>query len=75
MLTFTNEEAHSLVAEKLGPSAAAELGPLDFFPFPELETAVKEDVEFLKRSAAVPDDVPITGWVYEVETGKVRQIV
>ncbi|KAI1203939.1 beta carbonic anhydrase clade D [Nemania serpens] len=75
MLTFTNDDAHALVKQNLGPSAAAELGPLDFLPFPELETAVKEDVEFLKRSATVPDDVPITGWVYEVETGKVRQVV
>ncbi|KAI0099902.1 beta carbonic anhydrase clade D [Nemania sp. FL0031] len=75
MLTFTNDDAHALVKEKLGPTAAAELATLDFLPFPELDTAVKEDVEFLKRSATVPDDVAVSGWVYEVETGKVRQVV
>ncbi|KAJ8127248.1 hypothetical protein O1611_g6389 [Lasiodiplodia mahajangana] len=75
MLTFTNDDAHALVKEKLGPTAAAELATLDFLPFPELDTAVKEDVEFLKKSATVPDDVAISGWVYEVETGKVRQVV
>ncbi|KAI1130575.1 beta carbonic anhydrase clade D [Nemania abortiva] len=63
------------IKQKLGPTAAAELATLDFLPFPELDAAVKEDVEFLKRSATVPDDVAISGWVYEVETGKVRQVV
>ncbi|GAP87290.1 putative carbonate dehydratase [Rosellinia necatrix] len=75
MLTFTNDDAHALVRQNLGPAAAAELGPLDFLPFPVLDDAVRDDVEFLKRSATVPEDVPITGWVYEVETGKVRQVV
>lgn len=75
MLTFTNDDAHALVKKNLGPAAAAELGTLDFLPFNDLEAAVKEDVGFLKRSATVPEDVKITGWVYEVETGKVRQIV
>ncbi|KAI0203749.1 beta carbonic anhydrase clade D [Astrocystis sublimbata] len=75
MLTFTNDDARALVKENLGPAAAAELSTLDYLPFPELDTAVKEDVEFLKRTTTVPDDVPITGWVYEVETGKVRQVV
>ncbi|KAJ3564505.1 hypothetical protein NPX13_g7820 [Xylaria arbuscula] len=75
MLTFTNDDAHALVKQNLGPTAAAELGPLDFLTFTDLEAAVQEDVGFLKRSATVPEDVKITGWVYEVETGKVRQVV
>lgn len=75
MLTFTNDDAHGLVKQNLGPAALAELGTLDFLPFPELDGAVREDVEFLKKSATVPEDVPVTGWVYEVETGKVRQVV
>ncbi|KAI8624683.1 carbonate dehydratase [Xylariaceae sp. FL1651] len=75
MLTFNNEEAHALVKEKLGPGASAELATLDFLPFSDLETAVKADVELLKKTNTVPDDVMISGWVYEVETGKVRQVV
>ncbi|KAI0120777.1 carbonate dehydratase [Hypoxylon sp. NC0597] len=75
MLTFSNEDAHNLVKKNLGPSAAAEIATLDFLPFSNLEDAVREDVEYLKRSATVPDDVTISGWIYEVETGKVRQVV
>jgi len=44
-------------------------------PFPELEEAVKRDVGFLKGSKLIPDSVKISGWVYEVETGKVRSVV
>ncbi|KAK6957180.1 hypothetical protein Daesc_002466 [Daldinia eschscholtzii] len=75
MLTFSNEDAHGLVKKNLGPSAAAEIATLDFLPIKNLDDAVKGDVEYLKRSAAVPEDVIISGWVYEVETGKVRRIV
>ncbi|KAI0395751.1 beta carbonic anhydrase clade D [Xylariaceae sp. FL0594] len=75
MLTFTNEDAHSIVKKNLGEAAAAEIATLDFLPFPELEAAVKDDVEILKKSATVSHDVKISGWVYEVETGKVRQVV
>lgn len=74
MLTFSNEDAHKLVAEKLGGTAAAEIATLDFLPFAHLDLAVREDLAFLKKQAAVPEDVKISGWVYEVETGKVRQI-
>jgi carbonic anhydrase len=48
---------------------------LDFLPFPEIETAVKDDVSFLKSSKLVPDSVTISGWVYEVETGKTRRVL
>ncbi|KAI0972629.1 carbonate dehydratase [Xylaria arbuscula] len=75
MLTFTNEDAHGLVKQNLGPTAAAELATLDFLPFSDLDAAVKEEVQFLQKSATVPEDVKISGWVYEVETGKARQVV
>ncbi|KAK3297279.1 carbonic anhydrase [Chaetomium fimeti] len=77
MLTFKNEDAYGLVEQRLGPAATAELKEknLDFLPFPELEAAVLQDVEFLKASKLVPESVTISGWVYEVETGKTRRVV
>ncbi|KAL8775072.1 MAG: hypothetical protein Q9209_000551 [Squamulea sp. 1 TL-2023] len=75
MLTFKNEDAHAVVETQLGPDAKHELAGLDFQPFPHLEDGVKDDVEFLKSSKAIPDSVTISGWVYEVETGRVRQVV
>lgn len=75
MLTFANEDAHGLVAERLGATAAAEIATLDFLPFSSLDDALHQDIDFLKRQSAVPKDVAITGWIYEVETGKARQVV
>ncbi len=75
MLTFSNTDAQAAVAQKLGPTAAAELATLDFLPFPDLDQAVRDDVEFLRARSAVPDHVALSGWFYEVETGKVRKVV
>jgi carbonic anhydrase len=77
MLTFKNEDATGIVKKNLGEEAAAELGAFkgDFLPFPDLDGAVKDDIEFLKGSKLIPEKVKVSGWVYEVETGKVRSVV
>ncbi|WWC70561.1 uncharacterized protein I206_104512 [Kwoniella pini CBS 10737] len=77
MLTFENKDAYSVVDNNLGGQASKELKDLklDFLPFPDLEAAVGDDIDYLKRSSLVPEDVPVSGWVYEVETGKVRRVV
>ncbi|MCJ1278455.1 hypothetical protein MMC21_006272 [Puttea exsequens] len=75
MLTFSNEAAHAVVEKNLGSDAEQELSGLDFQPFPDLEKGVEDDVKFLKASKAIPNSITITGWVYEIETGKVRKIV
>ncbi|KAK4034231.1 carbonic anhydrase [Parachaetomium inaequale] len=77
MLTFKNEDAYQVVGKQLGQAALDELTEkkLDFLPFPELEKAVVEDVEFLRASKLVAESVVISGWVYEVETGKTRRVV
>ena len=40
-----------------------------------LEQAVKDDVQWLKSSEYVPDDIKVSGWIYQVETGKVQEVV
>jgi carbonic anhydrase len=44
-------------------------------PFSDLEKAVRDDVAFLKANKLIPDEFPVSGWVYEVETGKTRRVV
>lgn len=74
MLTFRNEDAHKVIEANLGQDGATELAGLDFLPFPDLDDAVRDDVAYLQGSKAVADGVTISGWVYEVETGKVRAV-
>lgn len=59
------------------PEAALELKAkkFDFLPFPELEQAVRDDIEFIRGSKLVPSQVVLSGWIYEVETGKTRRVV
>jgi len=77
MLTFKNEDAQGLVKQNLGDEAVGELKAFggEFLPFAQLEEAVRDDVSFLKGSKLIPEKVAISGWVYEVETGKVRSVV
>ena len=75
MLTFKNEDAHAVVEKQLGAEGEKAIAGLDFQPFSHLEQGVKDDVELLKQHKAIPESVTISGWVYEVETGKVRHVV
>ena len=74
MLTFTNEVAHGVVKKNLGEEGSEEIGELDFLPFPELEEAVRSDLAFLQGSKVIPESVTLSGWLYEVESGKVRRV-
>lgn len=40
-----------------------------------LDQGVRDDIDYLKGSSLVPVNVKLSGWVYEVETGKVRKVV
>jgi carbonic anhydrase len=70
MLTFQNEDLYAKVQENLGADASH----IDFLPFPDLEQSVRDDVEFLKNSPLVPDDVSVRGFVYDVKSGQVTEV-
>jgi carbonic anhydrase len=66
MLTFRNE----VLYEKLGEEARE----IDFLPFSDLDQSVRDDIRFLRDSPLIPDDVSIRGFVYDVKTGRVREV-
>jgi carbonic anhydrase len=70
MLTFSNEDLYAKVEEELGADAR----DIDFLPFADLDENVRGDVEFLKRSPLIPDDVEIRGFVYDVKTRRLREV-
>ncbi len=71
MLTFTNEQLAAKVASHLGVNVEGQ----DFLPFNDLEQSVRDDVAFLRHSPLIPKDVPISGAIYDVRTGKVHEVV
>lgn len=77
MLTFTSPEIKQLVkdAQPGNADVAAAVDAIDFGPFSELENSVKSDVEFLKGNPLLLEGTKISGWTYDVTSGKVRCIV
>jgi carbonic anhydrase len=69
MLTFTDEEFKQQLKESTGeePSWSAEA-------FPDLDQDVRDSIERIKSSPFIPNKDNIRGFVYEVESGKLREV-
>jgi len=44
-------------------------------PFSDVEESLEDDVRTIRESPFLPNDVEITGWVYDVQTGRLREVV
>ncbi len=71
MLTFRNEDLTAKIKEDLGVDASGQ----DFLPFSDLEESVGEDVEKIRASDLIPNDISVYGAVYDVKTGELREVV
>ncbi len=71
MLTFQNEDLTAKIKEDLGVNTTSQ----DFLPFPDLEQSVRDDVETIKSSELIPDDILVSGAIYDVKTGQLREVV
>jgi carbonic anhydrase len=69
MLTFTDDDFKRQVQDDTGikPEWAAEA-------FPDLDEDVRQSVARIKASPFVPNKDSIRGFVYEVETGRLREV-
>lgn len=78
MLTFSQADVRGrLLSEREGLSdeGRALARALETHEFGDLEESVREDVERVRRHPLVLEGTPVSGWVYEVETGRVRRVV
>jgi carbonic anhydrase len=69
MLTFSDLDLKTKVRKELDQ----DVDHIAFLPFGDLEQSVRDDVAFLKKSPLVLD-VPVTGYVYDVKTGKINKV-
>lgn len=69
MLTFTDAELRTKVRDDLGEDA----DHIAFLAFKDLKKSVVDDVALLKKNALILD-VPITGYIYYVKTGKIEKV-
>jgi carbonic anhydrase len=70
MLTFSNGDLQGKLAAETGQDASG----IDFLPFGDLEQSVRDDVATIKASPFINDDIPVTGFVYDVKTGRLNQV-
>ena len=70
MLTFDNPTLHGIVQEQLGVDAS----DIDFLPFSDIEQSVRDDVAIIRSSPLIPNDILVTGFVYDVKTGKIHEV-
>jgi carbonic anhydrase len=68
MLTFDDEAVRERIATETGESV-----DLPLLAFPDLEANLRAQVERI-RSHPWVKDVPVSGLVYEVETGRLRHV-
>jgi len=71
MLTFSNEELQG----KLQADTGADASGIDFLPFADLEESVREDVRRIKGSPFISDDIAVSGFIYDVRTGLLKEVV
>jgi carbonic anhydrase len=74
MLTFSNDDIRQKLADELGPEAGKEAAKIDFLPFGDLDQSVRDDVASIQTSPLIPDDIPVSGFVYDVHSGKLHPV-
>lgn len=68
--TFNNEDFQEHLKCELGVDVSGQ----DFLPFQDVEESVREDVKLLRECPLIPDDVIISGAVYDVDTGRMIEV-
>ncbi|KAF4977324.1 hypothetical protein FZEAL_6147 [Fusarium zealandicum] len=69
MLTFSDLDLKAKVRKELDQ----DVEHIAFLPFGDVKQSVVDDITLLKKSPLVLD-VPITGYVYDVKSGKIEKV-
>ena len=60
--------------EELRRETGADASHIDFLPFSDLDESVREDVRKIRQSPLIPAWISVTGYVYDVATGALREV-
>jgi carbonic anhydrase len=70
MGTTTDEEVRATVKAATGASADG----IDFLCFTDLAASALADARTIEASPLLPQDLEVTAWIYDVETGALEQV-
>jgi carbonic anhydrase len=71
MEKFTDDVLVGMVRDATG----ADLSEREFHTFSDLDQSVREDVDAIRAERGLPDGVSVSGHVYDVRTGSIREVV
>ena len=71
MLTFKDEDLRARLQQQTG---TAVVSPASFQAFTHLERNVQEQIQKLKSHPWVPKQISVRGFVYDVKTGKLKEV-
>jgi carbonic anhydrase len=69
MLTFTDDQVKDQILEEVGIRP-----PFALEAFPDVDADVRQSIARIKASPFVPHTDSVRGFVYEVETGRLREV-
>jgi carbonic anhydrase len=71
MAKFTEEAVAEIIAERCGQ----DVSELDFLTVSDLDQSVRDDVDRIRLLSQIPADATVSGHVYDVRTGTLREVV
>ena len=70
MLTFSNEDLRKKLKQELNADAE----DIDFLPFKNLEQSVRDDVATIKNSPLILKNIDVSGFIYDVKSGRLLPV-
>ena len=70
MTKFTDDVLHEKIREATGADVSGD----EYLSFTDVDESVRDDVARLRDVKTLPDGVTISGFVYDVRTGELREV-
>ena len=71
MATFTDDVLHGMIRDATGVDVSDE----EYLTFADAEQSLRDDVARLRGVKTLPEGVTVAGWIYDVRTGRITQVV
>ncbi|HVP43494.1 MAG TPA: carbonic anhydrase [Terriglobales bacterium] len=71
MLTFKDDELRDRLEKETGVAAVS---PVHFHAFPDVEENVRRQISRVRSHPWIPRHIPVRGLVYDVRTGRLREV-
>lgn len=71
MTMFTDDVLHGMIKDGTGQDVSA----WEFLTFSDIDQSVRDDVDQLRGLDMLPDGVSVSGYVYDVRSGRLKEVV